>query len=477
MEQDVILQKLADYLSQNTELLTALAQKSGLHTKVPATSRTANPLHGWNGLFSTPGLERDVITAHVRPFGLSDSLPLISSIDQDPRFGSVTGFTAPVGNQPTNVCDDAPYAYMKGCNLTARFGRIRYDTSTIDMDEVMLRVNRGDFTDLILRGQVLGLTDVGPEGLDQAKILNLLTMSEMVTVGILFERELTRQLWQGSFLIANEYPGLDVQIATGQRDADTNVTCPALDSDVKSYNYRLLDETIVTYLSMLEHYIYFNAQTMGLLPARWIFAMRPELWQELTAIWPCAYNTNRCADAVAANSQVVLDGRDNTRERDTMRNGMYIDINGRRYDVVTDTGIFEHNNINNANLLAGEYASTIYMVPLTIVGGMPVTYREFVDYRRASGDISLLKGMETFWTDRGIYAWALEQIKWCYKLAAKTEQRVVLRAPQLAGRIDAVKYSPLQHLRSPDPDSPYFADGGVSIRGATRTPYAVWSGR
>ena len=477
MPDNEILQQLAAVMAQQTELLAGLAQKSGIHIKAPATHRTANPLHGWNGLFSTPGLNRDVITAHIRPFGIGDSLPLISSIDQDPRFGSITGFTAPVGSQPTDVCEDAPYAYMKGCNLTARFGRIRYDTNTIDMDDVMLRVNRGDFTDLMLRGQVLGLTDIGPEGLNQNNILNLLTMSEMVTVGVLFERELTRQIWQGSFLIANEFPGLDVQIATGQKDADTNVTCPALDSDVKNFNYHQLDSTIVTYMSMLEYYIYFNASMMGLLPARWVWSMRPELWQELTEIWPCAYNTNRCASAAFSGGTTVIDGRENITERDAMRNGMYIEVNGRRYDVIVDQGIFEHNNANNAHLIPGEYASTIYFVPMTIVGGMPVTYREYVDYKRASSDVSLLRGMEPFWTDRGIYSWAIEFIKWCYKFAAKTEQRVILLTPQLAGRIDAVKYSPLQHLRSPDPASPYFMDGGVSIRPANRSPYAVWSGR
>lgn len=86
--------------------------------------------------------------------------------------------------------------------------------------------------------------------------------------------------------------------------------------------------------------------------------------------------------------------------------------------------------------------------------------------------------METwFWTDNGVYTWALEVVKWCYKLSLKTEQRVVLRAPHLAGRIDHVRYTPLQHLREPDPSSPYWADGGVSIRGGLGTPYAAWSGR
>ena len=159
--------------------------------------------------------------------------------------------------------------------------------------------------------------------------------------------------------------------------------------------------------------------------------------------------------------------------RDEMRNGMYIDINGNRYPVVADDGIFEHTNVNNGNLALGEYASSIYMVPMTITGGFPVTYREYVDYRMANRDIALLRGKENFWTDDGMFMWAYEDTNFCYKLKVKTEQRIVLRTPQLAGKIQNVKYSPLQHLRSYDPASPYFQDGGVSLRG-NETTYAVW---
>ena len=167
-----------------------------------------------------------------------------------------------------------------------------------------------------------------------------------------------------------------------------------------------------------------------------------------------------------------------TAVRDAMRNGMYIDINGKRYPVLTDTGINELTPADNANILPGQYASSIYAVPLSIQGGFQTTYMEYVDYRQAQPDISLLRGMENFfWTDNGFYSWALEQVKWCYKLALKTEDRVVLRTPQLAGRIDAVKYSPLQHERDSDPSSDYFKDGGVSLRTGISTPYAAWTSR
>lgn len=467
---------IAKILVEAAEKIKSLPVEKEDVTKTPANVHTGIRLHGSSGIF-TGGLERDVITAHVRPHGIASVLPVFPSVTEAPLYPSITGFTAVSGNEPANACLDAPYGFMKGCNLTARFGLARRDTNTIEFDKVMLKLNRGDLTDLMLRGRLLGLTGLEPNGLNQGQVLDLVTMAEMVTVGVQLERLLNNQIWNGSFLVANQFPGLAAQIATGQRDADTGTLCPALDSDVKSYGYALMSATIVEYLSMLAYYLEYNATAMGLDPVKWVVVMRPELWFELSSIWPCAYNTNKCASAVETNGQVFIDGRENVSQRDAMRQGNFIDINGKRYDVITDTGIFEHTNVNNANVPAGNYASSIFIVPLTITGGFPVTYREYVDYSKGMPDVSLLRGNETFWSDGGMYSWALEQIKWCYKLSAKTEQRVILRAPQLAGRVDAVRYAPLQHLRSDDPASSYFADGGVSIRPMMSTPYAVWSGR
>jgi len=472
-------EKILDLITKQSAVIEKQSQVlDDLVTKTPATAQNANPLHGVGGLWSTPGLERDVITAHVRPFGIDRVLPMYPSSSQDPRFGSLTGFTATIGNQPTTVCADAPYGYVKGCNLTARFGLDRLDTNTIDIAHVNMKINRGDFTDLFLRGQLLGMTNVAPKNLTPSQILNVITMSEMVTVGVNFERMLTREMWQGAVGLG-QFPGLDSQIATGQIDADTSVTCPALDSDVKDFAFDNIGGTgrdIVEYLSMLEYYLKYNARTMGLEPVKWVLACRPELWFELSRIWPCKYLSDHCTFPNTAANQggaFIINDNVNVDLRDRMRDTMQIPINGTWYDVVEDTGIYEYTNITSANCKAGEYASAIYFVPLTITGGFPVTYREYLDYSQSGQDEGLLKGTQTFWTDGGAYYWAVEYHNWCYKLAARTEQRVILRTPQLAGKIQRVKYSPLQHLREDYTDSAYFKDGGVSIRNHTWGT-AVW---
>lgn len=479
-------EKIIDLITKQGEVIEKQSKVlDGLVTKAPGNAMSANLLHGVGGLWSTPGLERDIITAHVRPFGIDAVLPIYPSTSQDPRFGSLTGFTATIGSQPgiNAVCADAPYGYVKGCNLTARFGLARLDTNTIDIGHVAMKINRGDFTDLFLRGQLLGMTSVAPKNLTPSQVLNVLTMSEMVTVGVNFERMLTQQMWQGLPSLG-QFPGLDAQIATGQIDADTSVTCPALDSDVKDFTFNYIDgssgKSIVEYLSMMAYYLQYNARTMGLVPVKWVVVMRPELWFELSRIWPCQYLSDHCkfkaATADAFGQAYIVNDNVNVELRDRMRDTLQIPINGVWYDVIEDTGIYEYTNITSASCKAGEYASAIYFVPLTITGGFPVTYREYLDYSQSGTDEGLLKGTQTFWTDGGAYFWAVEYVKWCYKLAARTEQRVILRTPQLAGKIQRVKYSPLQHLREDYTDSAYFMDGGVSLRTHTMGA-AVWSSR
>jgi len=475
-------EQVLQLLEKQSEILETLAKD---RTKTPANPGNWTELHGVGSLFGSHSIEREVLTAHIRPFGLGAMLPKIPTVDEMPFFSTITGYTADTGDEATNPCDDNPYAFMKGCDLTAQYGRVARDTKTIEINEVMNRKNRGDFTDLVLMGKVLGEdTGFNIGGLNDAQILNLVTKSEMVTAGVSLERKLADNLWNGS--PANntagggykEFPGLSNQVATAQVDAHTNTACAALDSDVKDFTYNDVcgsGKDIVEYVTMLEAYIQFNADRMGLAPLTGVFVMRPELWYVLSSCWPCRSMSNSCTVIDTGNIDVVpnLDAVSMSMLRDQMRQGMFIDVNGRRYGVVVDTGITEATNITNANVPVGSYASSIFFIPLAIGSGFPVTYIEHKNYAAAQPDISLLRGTQDFWTDDGKYFWAIEQTKWCYKLSVKTEQRVVLRTPQLAGRIDNVLYTPLQHFRSPDPDSPYFADGGVSLR-SDESVYSVW---
>ena len=480
-----LLNSMVESMQVQTKAISMLLKErteSDLHTKTPANFGTYTELHGNGSLFGSFPVERDIITAHIRPLGgLVQVIPRLPSVTEQPIFASITGFTGDVGDEPAYPCSDNPSGYMKGCNISVPFGRYARDTQTLEMDKLMLKFNRGDFTDLMLRGQLLSGNTFDPIK-DVGQMLNTAVKSEMVIAGVNLERKIVPQVWQGNPANNNagggykEFPGLDRQIATGIVDWHTNTACPALDSDVKNFAYSAIDGTtrdIVEYLSMLEYYLVNNAEAMGLNPVQWVLVMRPQLWHELSAVWPCRYLSNRCANQAGTSIGVINDNV-NVDLRDKMRQGKYIDINGTRYPVITDQGIFEHNSTNNGNLIPGQYASTIYMVPLTITAGFPVTYLEYVNYAAAAANIALLQGTEPFWwSDNGMYSWAMEYVKWCFKASVKTEPRIVLRTPQLAGRIDAVMYEPLQHVRDFDPTSSYFKDGGVSLR-ADSTGFHVW---
>lgn len=474
-----------EFMKAQTAMINKMASDlygKSLHTKAPGDSGTYTELHGDGSLFGSQSIDRDVVSAHVRPQGIATRLPLFPSVMEDPRYATLTGFTATNGTLPTNPCDPQPSGFSKACNLTAQFGRVGHDTQTIDITKVMLKRNRGDFSDLRLLGKVMGMSGLTPASMNDNDILNLVTKNEMVITAVATERKLSTTTWQGTPASNTagggykEFPGLDNQIAVGQVDADTNTACPAIDSDVKNFAFDLVDGSgrdIVEYISMLEYYLRYNADTMGLSPVTWVAVMSPGLWQELSAVWPCRYMTDRCSTSTGTNPMVINDGV-NVNARDEMRNNKYITINGNRYDVITDTGMYEWNS-TNSTLPAGRFAGTFAFVPLTILGGFPVTYREHVDYRAAQPDSSLLRGAQNFfWSDDGLYIWAAEYNRLCYVLSHVTEQRVILRTPQLAGKVEQIAFEPLQHLRDTQPDSPYFQDGGVSLRGDT-TAYAVWS--
>jgi len=481
MEENLNLKELVDLISKEVEM----------KLKAPGTSGTATPLHGVTrvgaGLFSSQGVERDVLSTVVRPFGIAEELPVFPTTDQNPLFAAITGVSDDIGSETATPCGDPPTGYMKAANLSAQFGYVVRGTETIDINEVAMRINRGDFRDLRFAAGFPGmdkLNPVNPRSMSANQLLDVMTVSEMFQTGIRMERVLAKQMWQGSPANNNvgggykEFPGLAKQIATGQKDWETGTLAPALDSDVKDFTYENADgsgsKNLVTYVSEMEHFLYTLARKTGMLPMEMVIAMRPDLWQIVSSVWPIQYNTTYQA-ILSTGAQVVVDGRQNVADRDAMRSNMTLAVNGRVLKVIVDDGIEEDTPLTDQNLSAGEYSSSIFFIPLR-GAGKNLTFIEHMDYRATDIDSAILGGGKTFyWTDNGRWMWNWDNTGgWCYQGKVKTEMRVVLLTPQLAGRIDNVKYTPLQHSRDYDPDSPYFVNGGVSFRTGS-TGNAVWA--
>lgn len=499
MAPQVQVQVQVDTLARALAQVMLNPEAYGADTSYPAFSRgqktvtgtpTAVYAHGPGGIFSTAGIENIVINAHMTPRDMDALMPVFPTVYTNPIYPSLTGFSEDTGDEPDGPCDDCLGGTMQGCNLTAVFGRICRESDEIEINRVMQMINRGETTPLTILGDVLGPGNMTKMPNTPSQWLEVVTRAEMVKVAILMQRALVRMIWRGN--PANntnggyaEFPGLEMLVGTGKVDITTNTACPSLDSTVFDFNYtdvagNIAGNDIVVYISMMEWYIRHNAIRMGLDPVDWVFAMRPELWYELSAIWPCLYLTDRCRNVAAANIAVIND-RTSVDMRDAMRNGLYLPVNGRNYQVVLCDGMTEEHGDPalpdfNANLVNGEYASDIFFLPLTVRGGMKVLYWEHLDYSKASTDIALSRSGNDFWTDGGRWFWTAERLKWCYKMSAKTEPRVVLRTPHVAGRLDNVKYTPLRHLRSPFFGDPYFLKGGVSTRtNPADSYYSEWN--
>jgi len=172
----------------------------------------------------------------------------------------------------------------------------------------------------------------------------------------------------------------------------------------------------------------------------------------------------------------MFDTGDAIAMRDAMRNGEYLIIDGMKIPVIIDSFIEEESSGDQGQIDAGCFASDIYIVPLTIQGGRPVTFFHYFDYSKgpmqavSDGHVS-----SYFWTDGGRYLWhAKPPVNWCIQHIAKVEPRIILLTPQIAGRLTNVQYCPLQHERDAHPDDDYFVDGGVTER-TSPSHYADWN--
>lgn len=457
----------------------------------PSGSPSSPYYTGPGGLFGVDGLERDLISTRIQPRGLASVLPAVGTNRMNPLYGYITGFLDVSGTVANGVCDDPQTAGPgKSCIQTAQFGRYSFQSRELEINRLGQQIDRGEFQDLRIINdpllETLG-TMVNPD-VPGGPMLGREVLMRFMEMGISFQNALIPQVYTGN--PANnsagggyaEFPGLDILIGTNKVDALTGTNCPSLDSDIKNFNYAKVDSVssnadIVNVLSYLMRYLRHNAEGMGLTPVRWVMTMRRALFWELTAVWPCSYLTYRCIMRSADNNMLNVDANDAVAMRDAMRSGSYLVMDGERFDVIIDDGIVEETESQIAAIDPGCFASDIYIIPMTVMGGMVVTNWEYFDYSQgpmtgiADGRLT-----DQYWTDGGRYLWHKKPpVNWCVQWLAKIEPRLILRTPQLAGRITNVQYCPLQHERQPFPDDPYFVNGGVSTARSGPSLYSDWN--
>jgi hypothetical protein len=459
------------------QLLSELQQRGVGGTKATSMPPVGPYMHGPNGLWSYPGLERPVISTRVRPRGLAGTIPSRSNNSMNPLYPYLTGFVEGTGSQPNATCDDCPTpGPLKNCFQTAIFGRYCYQTRTLDITRMGQIINRGEFTDLMIWNDPIGgpanspgaAGIVWPDSTPGNVNLNNEASIRFAEVGVAFQSKLMKQIYEGNPTNNTagggyrEFVGLDILVGTGKRDAVTGTVCPSLDSTIVNAAGQDVGQLIDT-LTYTMRYLKSLASSTGLDPTTWVLTMREELFFELTAEWPCNYLTYRCVFN-NDNVQGAFDMGDAIAMRDAMRAGQYLVVDGTRWNVVVDDALPMSGS-------GGNFTSDIYILPLTVQGNKSVLFWEYFDWQGPNAalnaaTIAAAPMMSNYyWTDGGQYIWHLKPpVNWCVQWIGLIEPRLILLTPHLAARIENVSYTAPMVPRQPFPNDPYYVNGGVTGR-------------
>lgn len=467
--------------------------------------------HGAGGLLNVPGTDQKIVSALALPVtGAMATFPVVNGgSGSNNEFGGemidstniLTGITSgdadSWSNQPTTDCADGPVGGLKKlCTVANTYARIRLSTREISMWRAG---QRADYADMPMTPMNNPLVDAGP--FMSSLVPNLQAAFASDIQQRIFEtavsglRMFARRVWIGSPANNNgearDLWGLDSQINVNTHiDKFSQNTCTAANSDVKNFGYALMTGStrdIAEYIEMCDTYVMWNAQQQGLMPYDYDVFMHPNAWPTFSQIWPIRQYQAFISQMVAANAlgggtgafgEMNLSDAYNLRTQ--FREAMILPINGRPHRVVLDEGITEQSPNDTPNLQPGQYASTIYGVPRTFLGGIPGTFWKYFNHDNAQARaiaqfVSQQMGSgPTFTSDAGLFRWFSNFKNGCLKLNLEFGPALHLVVPQLAWRIDNCAYQPLQHLRSSFPSSDYFADGGRTT-GQTPTYYAGWA--
>ena len=481
-----VMQAFAEILAQNMNSGPQMIRKT-------ATGNPSGPyVHGPGGLFGVRGLSRDIISTHTQITGsLGEQLPIQQSNEMIPLFPYITGFIRSDTQEKNGICDDPEEAgSFKTCIQTTVFGRKEFKTREFEINATGRVINRGEFDDLTivnspLVNQMGGLLqNIFPQvSGDQALKVGKEMLIRMVEVGVAYQRWFCPTVFTGN--PANnsagggykEFMGLDLLISTTKIDAETGASCPSLYSDIKNFGYAQVDSStdpdIYRTLSTMMYILERKAIQQNLAPVQFAIVMRSQLFWELSRFWPQKYNTDGATLTNAGLDNLILE---NIRIRDAMRAAQYLTVNSKNYQVILDDCIMEENQSDNGAIPISGFSSDIYIVPMTARGGtLRTMYWEYFDYSK--NVLPQMQGLPTwFWSDNGVFLWTMGAPKnWCLDVSSKTEPRMILRTPQLAGRLQNVVYVPLQHTDDPLPSQLYPVNGGVHTGRPSPSPYSEWN--
>lgn len=442
-----------------------LAMLQYLVANKDASTAVGTQAHGPGGLLATPGLNRAMPNAMILPRGLAGRLPVRSNVATNEIVPILTGQTADSGALPTADCAEWPtVGQFKICRQTYTFGQLGLRSQPLNIARAGEIVNRGEFTDNTL----FGMPDAGdntPVGqVNWQRAFQLEHEKKMAELWTGYYRKYAPLIWRGNKQNTGtagyiEYDGLDRQINTGKRDAITGARCEAADSvvfDLNGLNANTSGAQVYAYIANVVTNLERLSEQLGI-EVEWALTMRYGAFWSLTNIWPCVYATAGCGVNTIIHTQSINEATD---MRDEMRQGRYLLIEGKRYEVVIDDSITE-TVVSN-----GTYQSNVYFVPLR-GNGQPLTFWEFFPYPQVSAAAAAMAPSNYFATVQGgrFLLIRLTPTSTCVQVEVQERPRLILWTPFLAARFNNLRYTITVHERDAFPNEPYFVNGG-----ATNTP-------
>ncbi len=443
-------------------LLNAMA--GGIATKDAGTTAGAQ-LHGPGGLLATPGLNKQIPNAMIMPRGLSGRLPVRPSIDTNEIFAILTGQLASTGTEPSTACAEWPLVgQFKVCKQQTPFGQQGRESQVLNIKYAGQIVNRGEFTDNVLFGQPNMGSEVTAGPINWGQVLQTEYEKKLGELYNGYFRDYARFIYTGNpqttagSLGWMQYRGLDLLIAAGKRDAISGVLCPAADSIVIDFNGTSANSAGGTVYSVIANAVT-NLERLAEqtgFDVKWALTMRYGAFWTLTNIWPCVYATAGCAVNTVIRTQSLEEA---TQMRDEMRQGRYLLIEGKRYEVVIDDMIAE---TVAAGGVVGTYQSNVYFVPLT-ANGQPTTFWEYFPFdaqaTAAAAQMAPAGYFQSLMNGRFLQS-RLSPTHTCVQVEIVERPRLILLTPFLAAKFTNLRYTISIHERDAFPDEVYFADGG-----------------
>jgi hypothetical protein len=435
-------------------------------------------MHGPGGLLRYPGVDPAVFQTIVGSMGILSETQFTPTTYVNPTYETLTGITGDEvdqgGSEPAEICDDAPTSgQKKGCIVQAPFGRYKRGTREVAMERLGQRVDRADPLDLFLVGSPINnpaFPGAGNlEGMSFSPDVLVNEWSNIVSDrAVAMHRKLARQVWQGTPLNNNvgqgykEFAGLATLINTGYQDLLTGDRCESMDSDVWDFQSNRIDGSVQNAAALVNtiQYLFRTRRNLamrtGVDPVRFAFCMQEPLFYELTkvGVWPTAYLIGATTVIDVAGQRVTMDAKDAIDMRDQMRAGRYLILDGIQVPVIFDDGIPITNEAER-----GCFASSIFLVPFSVMGGRLTYYGEYFQYQNPS--VQSVLGLPVLARVVGPFFETPRQSNTCIVFDILIEPRVILRTPWLAGRIDNIVFCPAEFTRQPFPGDDYFVNGGV----------------